>query len=247
MPTEAMNPTENHVRHPASRDDFTSSSMDAVADEPLQWIPDVPGPTRRWWVGVGVAALFALPLAWLLSYAAALPFFIGLFFFMLFGLMIGAAAFRVSAPGRPYATFPLVLGTTLLVACTWGFSLVKEARDFPDDVARRVSLHTRDIGDRSVAEFRCAVASDVRAWLADRYGPGHVWGYVRWVLTNGELKRGELPTLNKAVSMPAAQISGWWAFRVVASVALLGFGVSSQTLLLRVPRDKRTRLQTPTS
>lgn len=181
--------------------------------------------------------MLGVPIAWLLSYAAALPFFLGLFFFMLFGLMIGAAAFRVAASSRPYPTLTLVLGTTLIVATTWGLSLVKEARDFPGDVAKRVSMRTRDIGGRRVADFRSAVAADVRKLFAERYGPGQVWGYVRWVLTNGELKRGELPTLNKAVSIPAAQTSGWWAFRVVASVALLGFGVSSQTLLLRMPAE----------
>jgi hypothetical protein len=212
-------------------------SSDAIIQEEIHVQHDLPGPTRRWWVGVGIAAVFALPLAWLLSYAAALPFFLGLFFFMLFGLMIGGVVSRICS-GRPYATLPLVLGTTILVILTWGLSLVKEASDFPDDVARRVSLRTRDIGDRTVAEFRCAVASDVRDLFATRYGPGPVWGYVRWVLTNGELKRGELPTLNKSVFMPATQVAGWWAFRVVASIALLGFGVASQTLQ-RVPRNKQ--------
>jgi hypothetical protein len=219
--------------------DKTDHARNSQLSPSLQWIFDVPGPAGRWWCGVGLAALVAIPLAWLLSYAAALPFFLGLFFFMLFGLIIGAIAFRVSAPGRPYAPFPLIMGTTLLVAFVWGFSLVKEARDFPDDVARRVSLRTRDIGDRSLASFRSAVASDVHDFLAKHYGAVPVWSYVRWVLTDGELKRGELPTLNKTVAMPAAQTKGWWAFRVVASAALLGFGVSSQTLLLRSPAKNK--------
>ena len=219
-------------------DAVTTSPADAPSDEPLQWVPDVPGPTGRWWVGVGIRALLALPLAWLLSYAAALPFFLGLFFFMLFGLVIGAAAFRVSAPGKPYATFPLILGTTLLVRYHLGTLAFERGTRLPGRRGAESVAATRDIGDRSVAEFRSAVASDVRAFLADRYGPGQVLGYVRWVLSGGELKRGDLPTLNKPVSVPAAQTSGWWAFRVVASVALLAFGIASQTLLLRVPRVK---------
>ncbi len=212
----------------------------------LQWTTDVPGPHGRWWIGVGLACIFALPLAWLLSYAAALPFFLGLFFFMLFGLMIGAVAFRIAAPGKPYGNFALIAGTTILVVLPWSLSLFKEARDFPDDLARRISLRTRDIGDRTVSEFRDAVASDIRRLLADRYGPGSIWGYIRWVLTNGELRRGELPTLNAAVAVPTAQTKGWWAFRVVASAALLAFGISSQSLLLRgadkfhrVPEDEK--------
>jgi len=233
MPVDARTQAEPHSA-PASPAGVSSTSTQPDMSEQVQWQPDLPGPTRRWWTAVGVAALPALPLAWLLSYGASLPFYLGLFFFMLFGLMIGAVAYRVAAPQKPYATMPLLVGTTFLVALPWSLSLIKEARDFPDDVARKVSMRTRDIGDRSVEEFRNLVASDVRALLVDRYGPGQVWGYVRWVLTNGELKLGDLPTLNNPVPMAPAQTRGWWAFRVVASIALLGFGVASQTLLLRV-------------
>jgi len=186
----------------------------------------------RWWIGVGVGSLLALPLAWLLSYAAALPFFLGLFFFMLFGLIIGAAVFRAAAPARPIPSRSLLLGTTILVALTWSLSLAKEAIDFPDDVARRAALRMRDLGGRSAGEFRSAVSAEVRGLLADRYGPGSTFGYVRWVLTSGELKRGELVTLNKAVSLPAGQVRFWWAFRVVASIVLLSFGIASQTFSL---------------
>lgn len=232
----------NQIDNPAgglvSEKNFPAPQKLPPAETSLHWESDVPGPTRRWWLGVGLAALLAIPLAWLLSYAAALPFYLGLFFFVLFGLIIGAVAFRVSAPGRPYAQFPLIMGTTFLVVLPWGFSIVKEARDFPDDVARRASLRTRDIGERSVAEFRNAVASDVRSSLARRYGPTHVWSYIRWALTSGELKREDLPTLDKAFSMPAAQTKAGWAFRVVASAALLAFGIASQTLLLRSPTRK---------
>lgn len=238
MPTDAMNQTDNPAHAPV-HPGVDSHANRKSQSHALQWTSDVPGPSGRWWAGVAVAGLVSLPLAWLLSYAAALPFFLGLFFFMLFGLIIGATAFRVAAGGRPYSMSTLILGTTFLVATTWGLSVLKEARDFPDDVAKRVSLRTRDIGDRTVAEFRSAVAADIRVLLSNRYGPGPIWGYVRWVLTSGEIKRGELPTLNKSVSIPAAHVSGWWAFRVVASVALLGFGISSQTLLLRVPNQRR--------
>jgi hypothetical protein len=233
-----VNQIENPAKQFIPEKDDHASGKGLPATGSVQWLTDVPGPTGRWWLGIVVAAIFAIPLAWLLSYAASLPFFLGLFFFMLFGLIIGAIAFRVSARGRPYAMFPLILGTTFLVALVWSFSLVKEARDFPGDVARRVSLRTRDIGDRSLAEFRGAVAEDVRSFLASRYGPVQVWSYIRWVLTNGELKRGDLSILDKGVTMPAAQTKAWWAFRVVASAALLGFGISSQTLSLRAPAKK---------
>ena len=180
-----------------------------------------------------VAAFIALPLGWLLSYGASLPFFLGLFFFMLFGLIIGSAAFRIAAPRRPYGTAAILAGTTLLVCATWGVSLFKEARDFPDDVARRVSMRTRNLGDRNLHEFRGDVEKEVRAYLSDRYGPGAYWGYIRWVLTDGQIEAGKLTSTPQAVSRPAGQIRWWWALRIVASIALLAFGIASQTMLLR--------------
>jgi hypothetical protein len=222
--------TTDPAAHPVSR----------PLEQPIP-VVDTPGPSRRWWWGVCVGSIVALPLAWLLSYAAALPFYLGLFFFMLFGLIIGAAVYRVAAPGAPYGRFPLLAGTTLLVAITFGLSLWKEAGDFPDDVARRVASRTKDIGGRTAQEFRESIAGEVRTFLDDRYGPGSYWGYVRWVLTSGEIKRDDLPTVVKGVTMPAAQTRAWWAFRVVASIALLGFGISSQTLLLQTSRQKKLR------
>lgn len=222
---------------PDDRVPHTPSDADRMASnsgiQPLHWRSDLPGPSRRWWLAVAVATLIALPLGWLLSYGAALPFYLGLFFYMLFGLIIGATVFRVAAPGRPYSTPTILIGTTWLVAVAWGVSIIKESHDFPKDVARRVALRTRDLGNRSLEQFRLEVADDVRQYLAGRYGPGSHWGYVRWVLTNGQIKAGELNTVPQAVPLPAGQVRSGWAFRVVASIGLLAFGVASQTLLLR--------------
>lgn len=208
----------------------------------LRALPDdTPGAVGRWWAGVATAGGVSLPLALLLSYAAALPFFIGLFFFVLFGLLIGAVAYRVAAPGRPYPQIQLVIGTTVLVALVWGVSMVKESNDFPGDVADRAVQATRDIGDQSATQFRREVADDVRRFLAERYPPGGVTGYVRWVLTNGELKRGDLTVVDRGIGVSAAQTRIWWAIRVVLSIALLGFGIGSQTLTLNQSREPGVR------
>ena len=84
--------------------------------------------TARWWAGVVAGAIASLPLAWLLSYAAFLMFFLGLFFFALFGLLIGAVVYRVAFGNQPYSRTTVLLGTTILVAVPWTFSIVKEAR-----------------------------------------------------------------------------------------------------------------------
>ena len=80
-----VNQIENPAQHLIPEKNDQASRKGLPAKGSGHWLTDVPGPTRRWWLGVVVAAIFAIPLAWLLSYAASLPFFLGLFFLMLFG------------------------------------------------------------------------------------------------------------------------------------------------------------------
>ncbi len=199
-------------------------------------IPRVPSPAR-FWCGVGAATALSLPFGWILSYAAALPFFVGAFFFALLGLMIGATAFRVAKAGAPYNKFAVVTGTTVIVLTGCLTTLVKEGRDFPFDTARVVADRTLDLGDRSVQEFQSTVADEVSGYLASHYPPGGTLGYVRWVLAGGEIRKGELTVTQQTIRAPQ---KGWiWIVRVALSIGLFAFGVGSQTLLLAPKRPKR--------
>ena len=193
----------------------------------------------RWWWGCLVAAVASLPIVWLLSYAGTLPFFLGLFFFALFGLIVGAVIHRVASPGRPYMTMPLVIGTALVVLLGWSLSLVKEARDFPSDMAVDSGRKTRDIGDRTIDEFHELVENQVRAFLAEKHPPGGTIGYVHWALTSGEIKKGELADVKWTLGQPQRRYS--WAIRVFLSLVLYAFGVGSQTLPLRLLKDRAVR------
>ena len=189
----------------------------------------------RWWLAVLAGVAVTLPVAWLLSFAGTLPFFLGVFFFALFGLLIGAVIYRVAAPCRPYRSTQVIVGTTMIVIAGWGGSIVKESRDFPSDMASEAARKTSDIGDRPVAEFRLEVAGEVRRFLLERYPPGGTLGYMRWALTSGEIEKGDLAAVKRKLSRSQR---GWsWAIRVVLSVAGLAFGVASQTWLLRRPAD----------
>lgn len=192
----------------------------------------------RWWAATGVGTVVSLPFAWLLSYAAMLPFYLGLFFFMLFGLFIGAVTFRIAARGRPYRRFAVLAGTTFIVGACWTASLVKESRDFPADVAADAVRRTRDIGRRSADDYRKAVIEEVRAFVREQHPPGGVLGYARWMLLEGELKKGAIPSFDQPVRRSPARLG--WAVRVVLSIALLGFAVGSQTLPLSRPGDPTT-------
>lgn len=189
------------------------------------------GSTSRWWCSVLFGLVFSLPFAWLLSYAAALPFFIGMFFFALFGLVIGAAIFRIAIVSAPYPSRSLVIGTTLVVLVAWTITIVKECRDFPVEIAIKVGMQTRDIGTRSLGEFQIMVADQVRQFLRDQYSPGGIIGYIHWVLTDGHLQVGDIESLRRTISAPQSKF--WWAIRAALSIGLLAFGIGSQTLSLK--------------
>lgn len=194
---------------------------------------------RRWWLAVLVGAVVTLPFAWLLSHAAMLPFFLGLFFFALFGLVIGALMHRIAAPARPYGRLTVLAGTTLIVLLGWGVSIAQEARDVPRKMASTAGQSVRSIGDRTLAEFEAAVADGIRAHIKERFPPGGTLGYVRWVLDDGITPRGTLAVVD--VPLRATQRRGWWAVRVVLAIALFAFGVGSQTLPLRLAVEPSPR------
>jgi len=195
-----------------------------------------PGPSGRWWLGVLFGAVVAGPLSWLLSHAATLPFFIGVFFFALFGLVIGASIHRVASGRAPYARAPIIAGTTLIVLQCWGVSLHLESVRFPQDVATFAIEATLDIGDRTADEFRADVAENTRRFLRETYPPGGLVGYARWSLLSSRLTPQNIPGLRRPFRSDQAKV--WWAVRVVLSVGLLAFGVGSQTLPLASTRPK---------
>lgn len=234
-PTEADERRESQAAH--SRTDITTG-----AKGPATASTAPPGGSSgragRWWLGVIAGCVVAAPLSWLLSYAGALPFFLGVFFFALFGLLIGATVFRVAAAGRPYARWHVLVGTTIVVSFGWGMSLVKEARDFPQDLAIKAVDRTRDIGTLTREQFKVHIADGVRTWLRANYPPGGTIGYVRWTLANGRIEKNAIPDLSRSLQNSQR---GWvWAVRVVLSIALFSFGIGSQTFLLRTPASRRT-------
>ncbi|MEK6798862.1 MAG: hypothetical protein AABZ12_07860 [Planctomycetota bacterium] len=200
-----------------------------------------PSTSGRWWPGVGAGLMVSLPLVWLLSYAALLPFFLGVFFFALFGLVIGAAIHRVASPAGPYSPVGVLAGTTLVVLLVFGLSLLKESRDFPSDLAHDAVGRTADLHGRTAAEYRAAVEAEVRAFLKATYPPGRTLGYVRWMAASGEIKKGALPSVHR--SLRRSPNGSWFIVRAALSVGLLAFGVGSQTLPLR----NRRRAAAPVS
>jgi len=202
----------------------------------------------RWAAAVLAGAASGLPLGWLLSYGALLPFYLGLFFFVLFGLMIGALMYRLGAPARPIARRRIRLGTVLVVGFTWAVSITVEATDFPDQMATKAIEGWRKLPAGTTADdFRRESAADVARHLNDNYAPGGVLGYLRWSATSSRLDRG-VGKLRKPYQ--ASQPRAWWVVRVVLSIGLLGFGIYSQVgplTRLAVAKDRSGSAVNPLS
>ena len=197
----------------------------------------------RWIIAIAVGTLASWPLAWLLSHAALLPFFLGVFFFALFGLIIGAIMHRIAAPARPLSQAALLWGTTWIVVFMSGFSLMQEAHDMPGKLGKVAAERTRDIGGRSFAEFAHEVEQHIRGVWRTRHGSTGLRAYVPWILSGGVLARGEVPGVQ--TELRAGHGGAWCLVRVALAVGLLAFGVSSQTLPLRLHYDPGVRRKTP--
>lgn len=228
--------TSQDASAPESHDDTdVGTTATPALIEPT--LPTHQPSSLRWWIAVGVGVLVSVPFAFLLSYGAFLMAFLGLFFFALFGIVIGAVMFRVAAPARPVNSASVLVGTTIVVLFCGMFSLIKEARDFPSDIGSKVVEDPRlDIGERTVDEYKAAVAAQVRGYVSQAYAPGGVLGYWKWVATDGTLTPEQLDLLRKRIVMPQKRYV--WMARVTLSMALLGFGVSSQTFGLRRRKDE---------
>jgi hypothetical protein len=215
-----------------------------MTDETTSSVPIPPRPAAaRWWWAIVVGVLLAVPFGWLLSYAAALLALIGLFFFMLFGLVIGAAMFRIGQAARPVSLWKLKLGVALVVLVGWTISIAVEAHDFPDDVAKRALRtkafrqrpgQTREDPGRSPQEITAEIVRGVQAHLRDHYAPGGMIGYVRWAVTSSEFPV-DVEGVPQTIRLHFSGNRGWWVIRGVLSIVLFAFAVYSLVRILRFP------------
>ncbi len=177
-----------------------------------------------------------------LSYGAFLMALLGLFFYLLFGLIIGAVTFRIATPGgdgkdhlchSPYARWAVRWGTAIIVLAGWGTSLAWEIHDFPHTIARNVIKKTPHLPDGMSKEaYRAKIVADTRSYLDQHYPPGGAIGYVRWMATNGRLEEGTFDAVRGDMSL--SQRRGTWLIRVVLSLLFMTFGVATQTMPLAV-------------
>jgi len=203
----------------------------------------------------GVGLLLAVPVGWLLATLVLLPAFLGLFFDMLFGLMVGAAVYRVARPACPVPRVWAATLGVLVAAAVWLVSLVGEYYNVRGyDLPRYTSVGWQWFpvdGDatRSVRRFfsrkaltreqletlRSRTRQAFQQQLRERYPPGGFLGFLKWsAAKEGSLN---LPRVFSASThaLNPKQRGTIWLVRVALSFILLIGAVLSQALGLAQP------------
>lgn len=188
------------------------------------------------WIGWSLIAgcVLAVPAGWFLAYLAALPGFLGLFFYLLLGLMVGAAMYRFGRLAAPAGRPVLWVIGTLAALTVWGISLRGEYQVLPadaDDSVRKSIQMTLTAQERQLLRER--THAHVAQFLRERYPPGGFAGYLRWMATDGRMECPRVVNETIHVFQPL-YVRSRWLIRVGLALLLLEWTVMSQVLGLAV-------------
>lgn len=167
---------------------------------------------------------------WAFSHVANLPFYLGLFFFMLFGLVLGAAIFRLLAAFGSLSRRSSWRVAIFFIALPWLGGLALEAQYFPTDVYDAcVERHRlrRPSGAQDENPLKQDIPQQARTFLREQYGSVLTLSYLRWAVQDGSLEI-HLHDLNKSLTYELRQRPLGLVIRLAASLLLLGYGVFSQ-------------------
>lgn len=214
------------------------------------------GRGRLFWALV-VGCVLAVPVGWLLALLILLPGMLGLFFYMLFGLLVGAFVFRVASPLIPIPRRTAFIVGGLVTLAIWSVSLAGEYCNvrgysvyrygeagfawYPvDGDAMRTVRNTfirRSFEPEQIAELRDKSREAFLGELREKYPPGGFIGFLRWSAVGKqpiELPRVHGPGTQE---LKPKQRGTFWLVRLTLSLLLLGGAVISQTLgLATVPK-----------
>lgn len=198
-----------------------------------------------------VGLLLAIPIGALLSLAGLLVFFLGIFFFLLFGLMLGAAMFRVLRPVRPLPARSLAMIGVVVGVFAFGMSLWVEAARMPEHVARKANYAPSLGGERltegtaeaarlDLERRRRLVAERVAAKLDADYPPGGVIGYVRWAASDGRLTLDPPDPEGPSIEYKLSQGPIGFCIRLTVCAILICVGAVALIWPLRRAEDRAT-------
>ena len=165
-------------------------------------------------------------LSWLLARLVFLPYYMGLFFYLVAGLLVSGATFRMARAARPISRARMSRGVIVVATLAWAVSIVWEYRDRVAGIAtgaRFVEAKNQAIaGGKSPSVVESKAIEMFHERLRTDYPPGGLLGYVRWVLRSGTMTVTVGPSTDE---LAISQRRAAWAARSVASIALFALGL----------------------
>ncbi|HOB73067.1 MAG TPA: hypothetical protein PKG54_00950 [Phycisphaerae bacterium] len=194
----------------------------------------------RLWLALIVGVALALPTSWVLAMLAMLPRLLGLFFFLVAGLLIGAVMYRIGLPAAPVPRARLYVAGLAVALVLWLAGLMVEYQALPRLAFGAVRGTMKfSIGPERKEHIQNTLRSHIEARLDKDYPPGGLIGYVRWVATNGRMR---VPRVidNTTILFELSQRRGWWIVRAGLSLVFLAGTILSQVSALGPPRRVET-------
>ncbi|NLX15157.1 MAG: hypothetical protein GXY44_16125 [Phycisphaerales bacterium] len=205
---------------------------------------------KKWaWPGMLIGGcVTGIPLGWLLAYLAFLPVYLGLFFFMLLGLIPGAFMYRLGSSKAPLHRGVLWLAgliVSLLIGVT---TLFAEYRGLENNVVQTIEgSYRRGLPADQRHRVRSMVSEHIGLYLNNNYPPGGFSGYLRWAGTDGELECEVDLDRPVSFSYRLPQRRKIWLTRVLLSFVLLAGAVLSQVLGLAKRRESNEIVESEAS
>jgi hypothetical protein len=179
-----------------------------------------------WPAALAVTFVLLGGLGLLLARLIFLPYYCGLFFYLVAGLLAGGLSFRIARPARPIAGRRLLTGVlllslfTTLIITLFEFDYVArtigDEPKFPD--ARNAALSE----GRPTSEVSAAATREFKAMLRRAHPPGGAWAYVRWSMAGG---KATLVVGGAREQVRAGHVGWTWPIRTLAGSALLAAGL----------------------
>ncbi len=190
----------------------------------------------RWSLATFLALAITVTLGWLLVRLVWLPFYFGLFFYLVAGLLAGALSFRIGREARPVSGVRLLTGVVLVATVATGVLLVWEYRYIAgtagSDGRFRDARNAAVAAGRSPRSVEPIAAAAFRTTLKSTHPPGGPLGYVRWAIAGEGM---ELTVEGCKDSIIISQKGTAWIVRTIAGGLLLCLGLWLSFESLRSP------------
>ena len=202
-------------------------------------MPGSTGPRSRvgrLYAGVVIAQVLLIALSPLLARLIWLPFYFGLFFFLVGGLLVGAATFRIARPARPIGGRPLVTGAVAVGVITFVVTTIFEYRHFAHTVADPPKFaKARNAvvqSGASLRELEARAADAFAANLSQQYAPIAPVAYALWTIRQGTMTL----KVDDQTETSSTDHAGWkWLLRSLGEILLVAAGLWSSLESLRSP------------